>query len=132
VPFGTDNQIAGADKRPLYRGRGLFSSQSPFCSVFLLAFSPTMFFSWQRNWKILFAVGRNGGAQAPDHWWQDSFQTKWYPAMDLTHGSRTTRWIHPISFTTKGTLPQSYQVHGRSINGPQAVSDNRLLPYATG
>ena len=46
---GTDNQIAVSAKWLVCNGRGLFGSQSLFCSVFLFAFSPTKFFSWQGN-----------------------------------------------------------------------------------
>ena len=46
---GTDNQIAVSGKRLICNGRGLFGSQSLFCSVFFFAFSPTTFFSWQGN-----------------------------------------------------------------------------------
>ncbi len=46
---GTDNQIAVSAKWFICNCRGLFGSQSLFCSVFLFALSPTKFFSWQGN-----------------------------------------------------------------------------------
>ncbi len=64
--FRPDYQIARADKQPIGSSHGLFGSQSPFYSVFLLtfshqsfsvgrttekaySFSPTKSFRWQGN-----------------------------------------------------------------------------------